>query len=100
MFDYAEDDTATVSVTVSGISKTPNAGRLLGIATVDLVVEGIEIQVTGLRLVRSGDRRILIEPPSTRDAQGQSIPCIGFPDEVLRAIELAISREPLDALLS
>ncbi len=67
-------------------------------ASVDIMIEGVEIRVSGLRLVRHRDQSVTVELPMTRDALGRPSPCVEFPEEIHRAIKLAITREVVDSV--
>lgn len=76
----------------------PNGGRLMATATVDISIEGIEFRVSGLRLMRKGDDKVVVELPMIRDSLGRQFPCIEFPAEIQAAIELAITREVVETV--
>lgn len=67
-------------------------------ATFDSTIEGIELRLTGLRLVKRRDGSVTVELPMIRDALGRSTPCIAFPNEIHAAIELAIIREVVETV--
>ena len=75
-----EAGSSLVSITV--LSVTPmRAGRLFALASVEIEIDGIRIEVRGIRAMRApGATRV--ELPKFRDAAGQSCAAIVLPDEV------------------
>jgi hypothetical protein len=67
-------------------------------ATVEIVIEGVEFRVVGLRLVKNLGGAVTIEFPMARDTLGRPTPCLEFPAEIHKAIELAITREVVESV--
>ena len=70
-----------VSITV--LSVTPiRAGRLFALAAVEIDIDGVRIEVRGIRAMRVPTGETRVELPKFRDAAGQSRAVIVLPDEV------------------
>lgn len=93
-------DTASVSVTVVSIAATPGAGRLMALATVELVIEGVAIVLRGVRLVRCGSGEVVVELPTIRDHDGKPAPIVDLPPELARAVDLAVRREVVETVVA
>jgi hypothetical protein len=76
-----EVGSSLVSITV--LSVTPlRAGRLFALASVEIDIDGIRIEVRGIRAMRVSTGETRVELPMFRDATGQSRAVIVPPDEV------------------
>ena len=72
---------STVSITV--LSVTPaRAKKLFAFASVEIDIDGIRIEVRGIRAMRAPTGETRVELPTFRDATGQSRAAIVLPDEV------------------
>jgi stage V sporulation protein G len=72
---------STVSITV--LSVTPaRAGRLFALASVEIDIDGVRIEVHGIRALRVDPVGTRIELPKFRDAGGFQRPAIILPEEV------------------
>ncbi len=67
-------------------------------AAVEISIDGIDITVSGIKLVRQRDHNVTVEMPTISDDMGRPAPCIGLPDEITRAIDLVIRREVLETV--
>ena len=75
-----EAGSSLVSITV--LSVTPmRAGRLFALASVEIDIDGVRIEVHGIRAMRVSTGATRVELPTFRDA-GQSRAAIVLPDEV------------------
>ena len=75
-----EAGSSLVSITV--LSVTPlRAGRLFALASVEIDIDGIRIEVRGIRAMRVSTGETRVELPTFRDATGQSRAAIILPDE-------------------
>lgn len=83
-------DIATASVEVLGIFLTPNRGRLLATAQVELVIDGVAIIVQGVRIIGRTDGLAVVEPPCFRHTDGDLIPAVILPDELAAVVERAV----------
>ena len=78
---FPEAESSLVSITV--LSVTPlRAGRLFALASVGIDIDGIRIEVRGIRAMRAPTGATRVELPTFRDAAGQSRAAIVLPDEV------------------
>ncbi len=68
----------------------------MAIATIQILVEGVEMTLNGIRLMRQRSGDVTVELPMTRDARGREAPAIQLPDELIRAIDKAIRQEILE----
>src|SRR5712691_6970677 len=76
-----EAGSSLVSITV--LSVTPmRAGRLFALASVEIDIDGVRIEVRGIRAMRVPTGATRVELPTFRDAAGQSRAAIVLPDEV------------------
>jgi hypothetical protein len=83
------DETGSVTITV--LSVTPiSAGRLFALASVEINVEGILVQIHGIRAMRVATGATRVELPTFRDTTGQSRAAIVLPEEVYRPIGDAV----------
>ena len=84
-----EAGSSLVSITV--LSVTPmRAGRLFALASVEIDIDGVRIEVHGLRAMRDPTGGTRVELPTFRDAAGQSRPALVLPDEIYRPIGEAV----------
>ena len=73
--------TAPVSITV--FSVTPmRAGKLFALAAVELDIDGVPIEIHGIRATHMPPGATKIELPTYRDAAGRSRAAIVLPEEV------------------
>ena len=78
---FSEAGSSLVSITV--LSVTPlRAGRLFALAAVEIDIDGIRIEVRGIRAMRDPTGATRVELPMFRDAAGQSRAAIVLPEEV------------------
>jgi len=91
------DDTAGSSlVSITVLSVTPvRAGKLFALASVAIDIDGVQIEVHGIRALRVEPAGTRIELPKFRDAAGILRTAITLPDEVRGPIGDAV----LDALI-
>jgi hypothetical protein len=76
-----EAGSSLVSITV--LSVTPlRAGRLFALASVEIDIDGVRIEVRGIRAMRVPTGATRVELPTFRDASGQSRAALVLPDEV------------------
>ena len=86
--------TGTVNVTVLSVAPL-RAGRLFALASVEIEIGGVEIELHGIRALRVGTEGTRIELPQYRDAAGLPRPVVTLPPEIYRPIGDAV----LDALV-
>jgi stage V sporulation protein G len=90
-----ESESSLVSITV--LSVTPlRAGRLFALAAVEIDIDGIRIEVRGIRAMRVPAGETRVELPKFRDAAGQSRAAIVLPDEVRAPIGDAVLEALID----
>ena len=76
-----EAGSSLVSITV--LSVTPmRAGRLFALASVEINIDGVRIEVRGIRAMRVPTGATSMELPTFRDATGQSRAAVVLPDEI------------------
>jgi hypothetical protein len=93
-FQFDDAGSSTVSITV--LSATPmRAGKLFALASVEINVDGVLIEIHGIRATRTANGATRVELPTFRDATGQPRAAIVLPDEVYRPIGDAV----LDVLI-
>jgi hypothetical protein len=76
-----EDGSSTASITVLSVTLT-RTGRLFALASVGIEIDGVRIEVQGIRASRADPVGIRIELPKFRDAGGSLRPVITLPEEV------------------
>jgi beta-galactosidase GanA len=87
---FPEAESSLVSITV--LSVTPlRAGKLFALASVEIDIDGVRIEVRGIRAMRVPTGATRVELPTFRDATGQSRTAIVLPDEVHSAIGDAVT---------
>jgi stage V sporulation protein G len=88
------DETSTVRITVLEVTPV-QAGKLFALASVEIDIDGLRIEVHGVRAERAKPHGTRIELPMYRNAAGSWRPAIILPDEVRGPIGDAV----LDALI-
>lgn len=83
-------DIATATVEVLALFRTPNRGRLLATAQVELVLDGVALIVQGVRIIRRADGLATVEPPCFRHTDGDLVPAIVLPPELDAALARAV----------
>jgi stage V sporulation protein G len=76
-----EAESGLVSITVLSVSPM-RAGRLFALAAVEIDIDGVRIEVHGIRAMRVPTGATRVELPTFRDAAGQSRAAIVLPEEV------------------
>lgn len=78
-----DDVGSTTPVSITVLSVTPmRAGKLFAIASVEIDIDGVLIEIRGIRAVHVPPAATRIELPSFRDASGRSQVAIILPEEV------------------
>ena len=86
-------ETATVSFTLLGLERARDRGRLLGLASVEILLAGIAVTLQGIRIIYDPDGSLLVQPPRFRHPDGHWLPAVILPPE----LATAIAAEVLDA---
>jgi hypothetical protein len=81
-----ETEKATVIFTLLGLEHARGRGRLLGLASAEIVVEGVSFVVQGIRLVYDEDGSLVVQPPRFRHSDGRWIPAVVLPEPLAEAI--------------
>lgn len=68
-------------------------------ATVTISIDGVDMTLSGVRLMRQRNGEVSVETPTTRDAAGREIPVIEFPPEIHQAIDRAVRKEVLETVM-
>jgi hypothetical protein len=63
------------------------AGKLFAFASVEVDIDGVRLEIHGIRAMRVTPLRTTIELPRFRDSTGVSRPALALPEEVCAAIE-------------
>jgi stage V sporulation protein G len=78
-----DDVGSTTPVSITVLSVTPmRAGKLFALAAVEIDIDGVLIEIRGIRAVHVPPAATRIELPSFRDARGRSQAAIILPEEV------------------
>ena len=86
-------ETSRVTVEVTDLTRISGRGKLIGLAQVEILVDGVEIITQGWRLVRRADGFTTVEQPVYRHADGDWVPAVVLPVELEEAIAQAILDE-------
>jgi len=79
------------SIAVTVLSVTPiSTGRHFALASVEINVDGIVVQLHGIRVMRTAAGATSVELPTFRDAMGQSRAAVVLPEAVYRLIGDAV----------
>ena len=83
-----DDEVRQVSVTfqIEHVERVKNAGRLYALARVALDVDGIEMRLQGVRVVRQPTGLLAVEAPQFRQPGGEWVPAVTLPPELKQAI--------------
>jgi len=80
------NETAAVTFTLFGVERARGRGRLLGLASAEVVVEGVAFVVQGIRLVYGDGGSLEVQPPRFRHPDGRWLPAVVLPEELAGAI--------------
>lgn len=83
-------ETSPVTVEVLDLTRCHGRGKLIGLAQVEIVLDGVGIVMQGWRLVRRDDGLTCVEPPLYRHLDGDMVPSIVLPDELEEAVARAV----------
>ena len=61
-----DPETATVSFTLSGLERARDRGRLLRLASAEIMLAGVAVVVQGIRGIYEADRSLHVQPPRFR----------------------------------
>ena len=61
-------------------------GRLVGLASAEIVVEGVGFLLQGIRVIYEPDGSLLVQPPRFRHPDGHWLPAVVLPPELAEAI--------------
>jgi hypothetical protein len=88
-------DTVDVTYSLRGIERVAGAGRLIGLAILELDVAGVVLTLQGVQVRRRADGGLACEAPTFRCPRtGKSLPAVILPD----ALSAAIAAEVLAAM--
>jgi stage V sporulation protein G len=86
-----DDIGSTIPVSITALSVTPmRAGKLFAIASVEIDIDGVLIEIRGIRALHVPPAATRIELPSFRDPSGRSQAAIILPEEVRGPIGHAV----------
>src|ERR1700724_2975832 len=77
----SEAGSSLISITVLSVAPL-RAGRLFALASVEIDIDGVRIEVHGIRAMHVPTGATRVELPTFRDAAGRSRAAIVLPDEV------------------
>jgi len=91
------DTAATTPVLITVLSVTPvRAGKLFALAAVEVDIDGVLIEIHGIRALHVPPAATRIELPTFRDAAGRSQPAVILPEEVRGPIGDAVLDQLVD----
>lgn len=80
-------ETVPVTYTVLHVERVQGAGRMVGLAVVELEVAGAVLTLQGVQVVREGDGSLTCKAPTFRHPRtGQWLPAVVLPPELRDAI--------------
>ena len=86
-----DGDAGTRAVNITVLAVTPaRAGRLFALASVEIDIGGVVIELHGIRALRVGTDGTRIELPQFRDAAGLPRPVVTLPPEIYQPIGDAV----------
>lgn len=68
----------------------PGRRRLMGLAQVEVTLDGVAIVLQGVRILRRADGLSYVEPPCFRHTDGDMIPAVVLPEELEDAVARAV----------
>lgn len=87
----SDDVSSSTTVSITVLSVTPiRAGKLFALAAVEIDVDGVLIEIHGIRAMHVPPAATRIELPTFRDAAGRSQAAIILPEEVREPIGDAV----------
>lgn len=90
-----QTDTATIEIRVLSITPISNASRLLALADVSVILDGVELVIHGVQ-VRAGADKTEITLPTYRAPSGEWKTAITLPDEVRQPMGDAVIAAALE----
>jgi hypothetical protein len=79
--------TVTIQVFVERIR---GKGAFVGLAAVDIDLDGIELRLRGVRVMRRANGRLEVSLPVYRDTVGTWAPAVGLPPELFEVIRAKV----------
>ncbi len=86
-------ETTTVGIEVLAVEPVAGAGRLLALAVVNLVLDGVEVTLQGVNVMRQPDGQLACQVPRWRHPKGNWLPAVVLPPELTKAIADAVFAE-------
>ncbi len=74
--------TTTATVEVLSLATVRGRGRLIGMAMVEVVLDGVPIILQGVRVLRRADGMAVVEMPCHRHTDGDLVPAVVLPEEL------------------
>jgi hypothetical protein len=81
-----DHETATATFTLLGLERARDRGRLLGLASAEILLAGVAVTVQGIRIIYEPDGSLLVQPPRFRHPDGHWLPAVVLPPELAEAI--------------
>ena len=81
-----DHETATVTFRLLSIERGRDRGRLLGLASAEILLAGVVVTVQGIRIIYEPDGSLLVQPPRFRHPDGHWLPAVTLPPELANAI--------------
>ena len=86
-------DTSVVTVQVVSLTLTRAPGRLIGLAAVELTLDGVGITLQGVRVMRRADGMAVVQMPAYRHSSGDLVPAVVLPDELDEVVQRQVLQE-------
>lgn len=83
--DPAPSDSVEVSYRVVRVERV-DTGRLFALAAVVITVNGVEMTIQGVRVMRQPTGLLMVEAPKFRRPGGEWVPAVMLPPELKQAI--------------
>jgi stage V sporulation protein G len=92
--EYDDAGSSTVFITVRSVTPV-RAGKLFAFASIEIDLDGVRLEIHGIRAIRVEPIGTKIELPTYRDATGVSLSALTLPEELRQPIGDIV----LDALI-
>ncbi len=86
-------ETSPVTVEVLCLDRPHGRGRLVGTATVEMLLDGVSIILQGVRVLRRPDGMAVVEMPCCRHQSGELVPAVVLPVELEEAVARQVLHE-------
>ncbi len=86
-------DTSPATVEVLSVTLSRAPGRLIALAVVEVVLDGVPIVLQGVRVLRRADGMAVVQMPAYRHQSGELLPAVVLPEELDEAVQRQVLQE-------